>query len=37
MSFAASMNAQCVKYVTAYLIFVTDATDGVRVNFFWPV
>ena len=20
-----------------YLIFVTDATDGVRVNFFWPV
>ena len=21
----------------AYLIFVTDATDGVRVNFFWPV
>ena len=21
----------------AYLIFVTDATDGVCVNFFWPV
>ena len=21
----------------AYLIFVTDATDGVRVNYFWPV
>ena len=20
-----------------YLIFVTDATDGVRVNYFWPV
>ena len=23
--------------VLPYLIFVTDATDGVRVNFFWPV
>ena len=23
--------------VTPYLIFVTDATDGVRVNFFWLV
>ena len=21
----------------AYLIFVTDTTDGVCVNFFWPV
>ena len=21
----------------AYLIFVTDTTDGVRVNLFWPV
>ena len=23
--------------IYSYLIFVTDATDGVRVNFFWPV
>ena len=23
--------------LNAYLIFVTDTTDGVRVNFFWPV
>ena len=26
-----------VSKVLRYLIFVTDATDGVRVNFFWPV
>ena len=24
-------------YWVPYLIFVTDATDGVRVNFFWLV
>ena len=23
--------------IASYLIFVTDATDGVRVKFFWPV
>ena len=27
----------CGGWSQAYLIIVTDATDGVSVNFFWPV
>ena len=30
------VNIICCNIQT-YLIFVTDATDGVRVNYFWPV
>ena len=41
MAYVASMMVEDVDVVdgkfSSYLIFVTGATGGTRVNFFWPV